>query len=177
MMDQRQLGNSGLKVSAIGLGCMSLSGLYGPRKEEDALRVLERAFELGITYYDTANVYGNGHNEDLIGRAFKGRFDEIVLSTKCGFAGAGKVDCSPDYIRDECDKSLKRLGIETIDLYYLHRADPQVPIEDSVGAMADLVEAGKVRHVGLSEVTADTLRRAVSVHPIAALQSEYSLFS
>ncbi len=176
-MEQRTLGKSGLTVSAIGLGCMSLSGTYGPRDESECLRVLARARELGITFFDTANAYGNGHNEELIGRAFKGKFGDITLATKCGFVGAGVVDCSPAQIRTACDASLKRLGIDTIDLYYLHRADPKVPIEDSVGAMGELVRAGKVRHVGLSEITAPTLRRAVKEHPIAAVQSEYSLFT
>ena len=176
-MQQRDLGNTGLQVSAIGLGCMSLSGIYGARDEAVGLRVLARARDLGITFFDTANSYGQGHNELLIGRAFARCFDDIIIATKCGFLPTGRVDCSPAQIRSACDASLSRLGIETIDLYYLHRADPQVPIEDSVGAVADLVRAGKVRHVGLSEVNAQTLRRAVREHPITAVQSEYSLFT
>lgn len=178
-MEQRALGQSGLRVSALGLGCMGMSGSYGTRDEAQSIATLERALAVGINFFDTANVYGMGHNETLLGRAFAGRFGRITLATKCGLVigeGGLGVDGSPAHIAEACEASLKRLNIETIDLYYLHRPDPKVPIEDSVGAMAALKKAGKIRHIGLSEVNAATLRRAVAEHPIAALQSEYSLF-
>lgn len=176
----RPLGRSGPAVPAIGLGCMVLSGSYGPSEEKDSLATLDRALELGCKFWDTADVYGHGHNEELVGRALKGRRDKVVLATKCGFVwteGEQDFDGSPRHIRAACEASLRRLQAEVIDLYYLHRLDPQVPIEDSVGAMADLVRSGKVRQIGLSEVSANTLRRAAKVHPIAALQSEYSLWT
>jgi aryl-alcohol dehydrogenase-like predicted oxidoreductase len=161
---------------------MVLSGSYGPVDENEALATVERALELGCNFWDTADVYGRGHNEQLVGRALKGRRDQVVLATKCGFVWSSHddeahVDGSPQHIRDACDASLRRLGVEVIDLYYLHRLDPQVPIEESVGAMAELVRDGKVRQIGLSEVSANTLRRAAKVHSIAALQSEYSLWT
>ncbi|HEU5335239.1 MAG TPA: aldo/keto reductase [Terriglobales bacterium] len=176
----RHMGKGGPEVPAIGLGCMVLSGSYGPAEEIDSLATLERALELGCNFWDTADVYGHGHNEELVGRALKGRRDKVVLATKCGFvwsAGNQDFDGSPQHVRAACDDSLRRLAVEVIDLYYLHRLDPQVPIEDSVGAMAGLVRSGKVRQIGLSEVSANTLRRACKVHPIAALQSEYSLWT
>ena len=178
----RHLGKSGPEVPAIGLGCMVLSGSYGPSEEKDSLATLDRALELGCNFWDTADVYGHGHNEELVGRALKGRREKVVLATKCGFVwsqgqGENDFDGSPQHIRAACEASLKRLGVNVIDLYYLHRLDPRVPIEDSVGALAELVRNGKVRQIGLSEVSANTLRRAAKVHPIAALQSEYSLWT
>lgn len=178
----RHLGQAGPEVAAIGLGCMVLSGSYGPAEEQDSQATLDRALELGCNFWDTADVYGHGHNEELVGRALKGRRHKVVLATKCGFVWSnGKqetdFDGSPRHIRAACEASLRRLAVEVIDLYYLHRLDPRVPIEDSVGAMADLVRGGKVRHIGLSEVSANTLRRAAMVHPVAALQSEYSLWT
>ena len=169
-----------LTVSAQGLGCMGMSFAYGPIDGDEAVATLARARELGVTFLDTADVYGFGANEELVGKAIAGYRDEVVLATKFGIVardGARGVDGSPDYVRSACDASLGRLGIETIDLYYLHRPDSTIPIEDTVGAMAELVAAGKVRHLGLSEASPDTIRRAHAVHPIAALQSEWSLFS
>lgn len=181
-MEKRTLGQSGLEVSALGLGCMSMSGAYGDRDEAGSIETLNRALEVGITFFDTADIYGVGHNETLIGKTFAGRFDQLTIATKCGFvetgSGSGRaIDGSPAHIREACDASLKRLGIETIDLYYLHRPDPTVPIEDSVGAIAELIKDGKVRYVGLSEVSANTLRRAATETTIAAVQSEYSIFT
>ena len=185
MIDKtRRLGSSQVPVSTVGLGCMGLSEFYGPITDErDAIALLNQALELGVTHLDTAEVYGMGHNEELLGRALAGRWDQVTIATKFGpkrdpktreFIG---VDGSPENVRRSCDGSLRRLGIEVIDLYYLHRVDPKTPIEETVGAMARLVEQGKIRLVGLSEASAATLRRAHAVHPIAALQSEYSLFS
>jgi aryl-alcohol dehydrogenase-like predicted oxidoreductase len=158
-----------------------MSGPYGVSDDAEALRTFDRALELGITFLDTADVYGNGHNEEFVGRALRGRRDRVVLATKFGrtFGGGGArgVDGRPEYVRSACDASLKRLGVETIDLYYQHRVDPSVPIEETVGAMAELQAAGKIRHLGLSEADAANVRRAAAVHPIAALESEYSLFS
>jgi aryl-alcohol dehydrogenase-like predicted oxidoreductase len=177
-MQQRNLG--GLTVSALGLGCMGMSEFYGETDDEESIRTIHRAFELGITHLDTADLYGDGHNEQLVGRAIAGRRDDFVIATKFANRREGGrrwIDNSPEWIRQACEDSLRRLGVDTIDLYYMHRRDPNVPIEESVGAMAGLVQAGKVRHLGLSEVNADTLRAACKVHPIAALQSEWSLFT
>jgi len=180
-MQQRALGNSALRVSAIGLGCMPLSSGYAPADEAEALATLARALDLGVTFLDTADVYGGGHNEELVGRAISGRRDEVVLASKFGQVPQGdgtvQIDGRPDYVATACEASLQRLGVEAIDLYYQHRVDPDVPIEETVGAMARLVEAGKVRALGLSEAGAETLRRAQETHPISALQSEYSLWT
>jgi len=175
-VEMRTLGKSGLKVSAIGLGCMSMSGVYGDSDDAQSTAVIHHALNRGINFIDTADIYGNGHNEELVGRALKGRRDEVVLATKFGnVIGKGTVDGRPEYVMQACEASLKRLGIETIDLYYQHRVDPNVPIEETVGAMAKLVHAGKVRALGLSEAHPDTIKRAYKVHPIAAVQTEYSL--
>lgn len=181
-MQTRELGTSGLRVSAIGLGCMGMSDFYGARDETQSLNTLRHAVDIGITFWDTSDIYGPKTNEQLVGRALEGVRDRVALATKFGilrndtgdFLG---VDGSPEYVRAACDASLKRLGVEHIDLYYQHRVDPETPIEDTVGAMARLVQEGKVHHLGLSEASADTLRRACKVHPIAALQTEYSLWS
>ncbi|MBS0396149.1 MAG: aldo/keto reductase, partial [Proteobacteria bacterium] len=183
-MHTRTLGPQGLTVSALGLGCMGMSGVYGSPESRDpreALATIDRALELGVTFLDTAEVYGPYANETLLGQAIAGRRDRFVIASKFGFriAADGSIagcDGSPANARRACEASLARLGIESLDLYYLHRRDPAVPIEETVGAMAELVRAGKVRHLGLSEVSAATLQRAAAVHPIAALQSEYSLF-
>jgi aryl-alcohol dehydrogenase-like predicted oxidoreductase len=171
----------GLTVSAQGLGCMGMSQSYGPGDDDESLATIHRALELGVTFFDTADVYGPHTNEELLGRAIAGHRDEIVLATKFGITkddlGTRNIDGRPEYARAACDGSLRRLGVEHIDLYYLHRVDPQVAIEETVGAMAELVAAGKVRHLGLSECSAATLRRAEAVHPIAAVQSEWSLWS
>lgn len=169
-----------LEVTAQGLGCMGMSFAYGPIDADEAEATLGRARDLGVSFLDTADVYGVGHNEELVGRTIAGYRDEVTLATKFGIVqrdGQRGVDGSPDYVRSACDASLGRLGIDTIDLYYLHRPDSTVPIEDTIGAMAGLVEAGKVRHLGISEASADTIRRAHATHPIAALQSEWSLFA
>jgi aryl-alcohol dehydrogenase-like predicted oxidoreductase len=177
-MQQRNLG--ALTVSALGLGCMGMSEFYGESDDDESIGTIHRAFELGITHLDTADMYGAGRNEELVGRAVAGRRDDVVIATKFANRREGGrrwIDNSPEWIRQACEDSLRRLGVDTIDLYYMHRRDPSVPIEESVGAMAGLVAAGKVRHLGLSEVSADTLRAACAVHPIAALQSEWSLFT
>lgn len=179
-MQQRNLGQ--LTVSAIGLGCMGMSEFYGSRNDDESVRTIHRSIELGCTFLDTADMYGVGHNEQLVGRAIKDHRDKVVLATKFGnvrtpdggFAG---VDGSPEYVRSACNASLKRLGVDRIDLYYQHRVDDKVPIEDTVGAMADLVKAGKVRYLGLSEAGPETVRRAHKVHPITAYQGEYSLWT
>jgi aryl-alcohol dehydrogenase-like predicted oxidoreductase len=180
-MQRRKLGNSALEVSAIGLGCMPLSSNYGPADDAVSLATLGSALDVGVTFLDTADIYGDGHNERLVGRAIAGRREEVVLASKFGQvpkdADGRRVDGRPDYARRACEASLARLGVEVIDLYYLHRVDPQVPIEETVGAMADLVAAGKVRTLGLSEAGAATIRRAHAIHPISALQSEYSLWT
>jgi aryl-alcohol dehydrogenase-like predicted oxidoreductase len=175
---KRSLGSSGIEVSAIGLGCMSLSGVYGTSNDDDGIAVIHEALDRGITLLDTSDMYGFGHNEELVGKAIKGRRTAIVLATKFGNLGGrgGKVaDGRPEYVMSSCDASLKRLGVDVIDLYYQHRVDPTVPIEDTVGAMAKLVAQGKVRALGLSEANPKTIRRAHAVHPIAAVQNEYSL--
>ena len=176
-MRTRRLGRNGPVVSAIGLGCMGMSTSYGVRDDPESLATIDRALDLGVTFFDTADIYGPFLNEELVGRALRRRRDEVVLATKCGFVAPGVVDGSPAHIRKACDASLRRLGVDAIDLYYLHRVDPKVPVEESVRAMAGLVDAGKVRHLGLSEVNAGTLRRAQAIHPITAVQSEYSLWT
>ena len=181
-MDQRHLGIEGLVVSELGLGCMGMSEFYGTGDEDESIATIHRAMELGITFLDTADMYGPFTNEKLVGKAIEGRRDEVVLATKFGnvrgedgsFLG---VSGEPDYVREACDASLSRLGVEHIDLYYQHRVDPETPIEETVGAMKELVEAGKVRYLGLSEAGPETIRKAHAVHPISALQSEYSLFT
>jgi aryl-alcohol dehydrogenase-like predicted oxidoreductase len=178
-MEMRTLGKSGIKVSAVGLGLMSMSGTYGNANDEESIRVIHYALDKGINFLDSSDMYGWGHNEELLGRALKGRRSGVVVSTKFGQTklpdGKQGVDGSPEYVLRACEASLKRLGIEVIDLYYQHRVDPNVPIEDTVGAMKRLVEAGKVRALGLSEARPDTIRRANKIHPIAAVQNEYSL--
>jgi aryl-alcohol dehydrogenase-like predicted oxidoreductase len=182
-MKTRQLGARGPRVSALGLGCMGMSQGYGAPDEKEGLATLHRALDLGVTFLDTADVYGPHTNELLVGRAIAGRRSGVVLATKFGFVAnpdqvAGRtLDGRPEYVHRACEASLERLGVDTIDLYYLHRVDPEVPIEETVGAMAELVRAGKVRFLGLSEVGPETLRRAHAVHPITALQSEYSLWT
>jgi aryl-alcohol dehydrogenase-like predicted oxidoreductase len=181
-MEQRKLGKQGLAVSAMGLGCMGMSDFYGPRDEAESVATLHRALEIGVTFLDTADMYGPFKNEELLGRALRGKRDRVVLATKFGnqrapdgaFVG---VNGRPEYVRSACEASLRRLGVDTIDLYYQHRVDPKVPIEDTVGAMADLARQGKVRYLGLSEAGPATIRRAHAVHPISALQTEYSLWT
>jgi aryl-alcohol dehydrogenase-like predicted oxidoreductase len=181
-MDKRKLGKEGLEVSAEGLGCMGMSEFYGQSDEDEAIATIHRALELGVNFLDTADMYGPFTNEKLVGRAIADRRDQVVLATKFGnqrgedgsFKG---ISGSPDYVRSACDASLERLGVDTIDLYYQHRVDQTVPIEETVGAMKELVDAGKVRYLGLSEASPDTIRRAQEVHPISALQTEYSLWT
>jgi aryl-alcohol dehydrogenase-like predicted oxidoreductase len=178
----RTLGTQGLRVSALGLGCVGISGLYGPRELGESRAMLRRALELGVDFFDTSDVYGAGHNEQFLGEALGPQRRTVVLATKFGAVRSNdgrsyRVDGSPRYVRQACDSSLARLGTDVIDLYYQHRVDPATPIEDTVGAMVRLVEAGKVRFLGLSECSAVTLRRACAVHPISAVQSEYSLFT
>ena len=181
-MQQRDLGRSGLKVSAIGLGCMGMSWSYGDSDERQNIAVIHRALDLGVNFFDTAELYGNGANERLLGKALKDRRGQAIIASKFGLrlndaGGVLPANGRPDYVRAACEQSLKALGIDCIDLYYQHRVDPTVPIEDTVGAMAELVTAGKVRFLGLSEAGAATIRRAAAVHPIAALQSEYSIWT
>jgi aryl-alcohol dehydrogenase-like predicted oxidoreductase len=181
-MDRRNLGSEGLVVSSLGLGCMGMSEFYGTADEGESIATIHRAIELGIDFLDTADMYGPFTNERLVGKAIQGRRDEVVLATKFGnerredgsWVG---VNGKPEYVRRACDASLERLGVDTIDLYYQHRVDPEVPIEETVGAMKELVEAGKVRFLGLSEAGSETIRRAHAVHPVSALQTEYSLFT
>ena len=179
-MEQRKLGKSGLQVSAVGLGLMSMSGVYGKPDDNESIAVIHRALDLGATFLDSSDMYGWGQNEELLGRALKGKRDKAFVTTKFGQvknpAGGGNlVNGRPEYVQEACDASLKRLGIDVIDLYYQHRVDPAVPIEETVGGMKRLVEQGKVRAIGLCEAAAPTVRRAHAVHPLAALQSEYSL--
>ncbi len=182
-MEQRQLGTSGLTVPALGLGCMGMSAFYGETDTDESIATLHRAIELGITFFDTAELYGPYDNEELLGRAFAGRRDEVLIATKFGVkpkadGPAGRnLDGTPENVRQSLEGSLKRLSTDHVDLYYQHRMDPDTPIEETVGALAELVTEGKIRHIGLSEAAADTIRRAHAVHPVAAVQFEYSLFS
>jgi len=181
-MQTRELGRSGLFVSALGLGCMGMSEFYGDGEEAESIATIHRAIELGVTFLDTADVYGMGQNEELVVKAIKDRRDEVILATKFGNVRAADggfvgINGKPEYVRSACEASLLRLKVDVIDLYYQHRVDPDTPIEDTVGAMAELVDQGKVRYLGLSEAVPDTIRRAQKVHPIAALQTEYSLWS
>lgn len=181
-MQTRKLGRKGLAVSAVGLGCMGMSEFYGPANEQEAVATLQQAVDSGVTLIDTADMYGPFTNEELVGRALRGRREQVVLATKFGVVRTADllvrgIDGRPEYVRSACDASLKRLGVDHIDLYYQHRVDANVPIEETVGAMAGLVKAGKVRYLGLSEASAATIRRAHAVHPITAVQTEYSLWS
>jgi len=182
-MKRRRLGGSGLEVSAVGLGCMGMSEFYGGTRDEAAhIKTLRAAIDLGVNHFDTADMYGVGHNEELLSKAFSDRWDKVTVATKFGLRrGEGGewlgISGRPEYVKEACEKSLKRLGLETIDLYYQHRPDPDVPVEESVGAMKELVEEGKVRFIGLSEFTGEQIRAAHKVHPITALQTEYSLWT
>lgn len=180
-MEKRKLGSEGLEVSAIGLGCMGMSEFYGEGDEAESIATIHRALEVGVNFLDTADMYGPWTNEELVGRAIADRRDQVVLATKFGIRRGDDprdrhVDGRPEYVRESIDGSLKRLGVDHVDLYYQHRVDKTVPIEETVGAMAELVEAGKVRYLGLSEASAESIRKANSVHPISALQTEFSLF-
>ena len=182
-MKSRKLGNHGLEVSAMGLGCMGMSAFYGARDDAESRATLDRALELGVTFLDTADAYGPHTNEELVGAAIRGKRDKVVLATKFGIKldpanpAARTISGTPAYVKSACDASLARLGIDHIDLYYQHRVDQSVPIEDTIGAMADLVTAGKVRYLGMSEASSESLRRACKVHPITALQTEYSMWT
>ena len=182
-MEERYLGRSGLKVSAMGLGCMGMSEFYGKGDPQESIATIHRAIDLGITFFDTADMYGHGANEELLGQALKGKRDLVAITTKFGIVrdpsdpAKRGINGRPDYVKKACEASLRRLGVEVIDLYYQHRVDPETPIEETMGAMAELVKEGKVRYLGLSEPGAQTLRRAHHVHPIAAIQSEFSLWS
>ncbi|MAX81507.1 MAG: aldo/keto reductase [Crocinitomicaceae bacterium] len=187
-MKFRTLGSTDEKLSAIGLGCMGMSFAYGPRDDQHSIETLEHALSIGINFWDTADMYGMGHNEELLGKVLKTRRNDVFLATKFGFrskdgqqgtSASGNIvfDGSPEYVKQACEASLKRLGVDTIDLYYSHRIDPNVPIEETVGAMAELVKEGKIRYIGLSEASPETLRKAHATHPITALQTEYSLFT
>lgn len=181
-MKTRKLGKSDIDLSVVGLGCMGMSDFYGPAEDARSVAVIHHALEVGVTFFDTADMYGVGRNEKLLGEALRGKRDRAVVATKFavvrGEDGSFRgISGKPEYVKEACDASLARLGIETIDLYYQHRVDPATPIEDTVGAMAELVKAGKVKHLGLSECSPETLRRAYAVHPIAAVQTEYSLWT
>lgn len=181
-MTKRKIGNSDLRVFPIGLGTMGMSEFYGQTSDEQSINTIHKAIELGVDFFDTADMYGSGHNEELLGKALKGRFGNITLATKFAMQRGPKgeflgLSGKPEYVKRACESSLKRLGIDTIDLYYYHRVDPNTPIEDTVGAMAQLVKEGKVRYLGLSEVKGETLRRAHAIHPISAVQSEYSIWT
>ena len=180
-MKKRKLGSQGLVVSELGLGCMGMSQFYGPRDDAESTATLERGIDLGLDFFDTADIYGTGHNEELVGKVLRKHRNRVIIATKFGNLvlpdGTRAINGRPEYVRSACDASLKRLGVDHVDLYYQHRVDKNVPIEETVGAMADLVRQGKVRYLGLSEASAKTTRRAHAVHPISALQSEYSLWT
>lgn len=181
-MQKRKLGNLGLEVSALGLGCMGMSDFYSGRDDNESIKTIHRALDLGVTLLDTADMYGVGKNEELVGRAIKGRRDQVIIATKFGNVRAEDgtflgVNGRPEYVKQACEASLRRLGVDYIDLYYQHRVDPNTPIEETIGAMADLVREGKVRYIGMSEAAPETIRRAHAVHPITAFQTEYSLWS
>lgn len=181
-MKRRKIGNSNLEVFPIGLGTMGMSEFYGKTNDEQSIATIHKALEIGVNFFDTADMYGAGHNEQLVGKALKGKFDQVVLATKFGILRGPNgerlgISGKPEYAKQACEASLKRLGTDVIDLYYLHRVDPQTPIEDTVGAMSELVKEGKVRYLGLSEVKGSTLKKANEVHPITAVQSEYSIWT